>query len=49
LRRLFNRARMDEHELQILRGLLAAVEPDLDRSARPTRKLAARSDGDQPI
>jgi TrmH family RNA methyltransferase len=47
LRRLFNRARMDEHELQILRGLLAAVEPDLDRSARPTRKLAARSDGNQ--
>lgn len=27
LRRLFNRAQVDEHELQILRGLLAAVEP----------------------
>jgi len=26
LRRLFNRARVDEHELQILRGLLASVE-----------------------
>ena len=27
LRRLFNRAQPDEHELNILRGLLAAVEP----------------------
>jgi tRNA (cytidine32/uridine32-2'-O)-methyltransferase len=27
LRRLFNRARPDEHELNILRGLLASVEP----------------------
>jgi tRNA (cytidine32/uridine32-2'-O)-methyltransferase len=29
LRRLFNRARVDEHELQILRGLLASVEKPL--------------------
>lgn len=28
LRRLFNRARPDEHELSILRGLLASVEPE---------------------
>lgn len=27
LRRLFNRARVDEHEINILRGLLASVEP----------------------
>lgn len=27
LRRVFNRSRLDEHELQILRGVLAAVEP----------------------
>lgn len=27
LRRIFNRSRLDEHELQILRGILAAVEP----------------------
>jgi tRNA C32,U32 (ribose-2'-O)-methylase TrmJ len=29
LRRLFNRARVDEHEVQILRGLLASVEKPL--------------------
>jgi TrmH family RNA methyltransferase len=29
LRRLFNRARPDEHELSILRGLLASVEPEV--------------------
>lgn len=29
LRRLFNRARLDEHELAILRGILSSVEPGL--------------------
>jgi len=28
MRRLFNRAQPDEHEIQILRGMLAAVEPE---------------------
>jgi TrmH family RNA methyltransferase len=27
LRRIFNRARLDDHEMQIMRGILAAVEP----------------------
>jgi len=44
LRRLFNRARLDEHELQILRGLLASVEPDRLQSDRSPRNL--RGDGD---
>jgi TrmH family RNA methyltransferase len=44
LRRLFNRTRLDEHELQILRGLLAAVEPGAKRAARPTRRERSRSD-----
>ena len=33
LRRLFNRARPNEHEVQILRGMLAAVEPSADEAA----------------
>jgi len=33
LRRIFNRSRLDEHELQILRGILAAVEPPDDGDA----------------
>ena len=45
LRRMFNRSRLDEHELQILRGILAAVEPEQDeaaaqaKAARPGREL----------
>jgi tRNA (cytidine32/uridine32-2'-O)-methyltransferase len=46
LRRLFNRARLDEHELQILRGFLAAVEPDLEQAVWPARKKAVPGDGD---
>ena len=35
LRRLFNRARLDQTEINILRGILAAVDPDKPAGGRP--------------
>jgi TrmH family RNA methyltransferase len=47
LRRLFNRARLDENELNILRGILAAVAPGSGERSW-TGKLAPSQRGEDP-
>jgi TrmH family RNA methyltransferase len=42
LRRLFNRARLDENELNIMRGILSALVPGSGSSGNDTNKAAQR-------
>jgi tRNA (cytidine32/uridine32-2'-O)-methyltransferase len=44
LRRLFNRARLDENELNIMRGILSALVPGSGRSAGPANGQDSESD-----
>jgi TrmH family RNA methyltransferase len=47
LRRLFNRSEVDEHELQILRGFLASVEPAAEQSVPAEQQDADDSVSDE--